>query len=362
MMTHTERLKAVVAGKKADRPAFVAWGPHFCLTDRYLDDFVKTTINYQNSYDFDFIKVMPNGMYFPEAFGQKLEPASNWFEETWRTTTKYLINDPHEWEKLKAPNIREGALAREIEAVKRICDYYQGTVPVLPTLFSPFVLMGEMTGGYCRQEIICAHFHYSEKYAKIGLEIVSEVNMKLAEAFVKAGADGFFLAYQGGLAGKLGKDLFEELIKPKDIETINLIRKDTWFNMAHVCNGNAEYFKWFLDYPVDAFNWADQHAGEMSLAEARKHTDKVLVGGLNHAISRPWSIEDKILLKDDLSGTNRDEIKKHLKEKALNAIKAAGPKVVVSGGCSWGLGALPRFHLYHEVMEEVGRELNGQKQ
>lgn len=355
-MTHTERLKAVTQGKTVDRPAFAAWGPHLCLSDRNLADFVKATIDYQTCFDFDFIKVMPNGMYFPEAFGQKLEPARHWFDETWRTTTKYLINHPVEWTKLKAPSLKEGPLAREIEAVKRICDHFQGDVPVLPTLFSPFELMGEMTGGYSRQEIICAHFKYSEQYARIGLDIVSEVNMQLADAFVEAGADGFFLAYQGGLAGKLGKELFEGIAKPKDIETIRHIQDKTWFNMAHVCNGNSEYFKWFLDYPVDAFNWADQHAGEMSLAEARTHTDKVLVGGLEHAATKPESIEDKILLHDDLWGSDRNVIKAHLKAKVKKTLADAGPKVVVSGGCSWGLGALPRFNLWHEVMDELGLE------
>ena len=75
MITHTQRVKAALEGKMLDRPAFAAWGPHMNLVDRNAKDFARATIDYQNAHHFDFIKVMPNGMYFPEAFGQKLKDA-----------------------------------------------------------------------------------------------------------------------------------------------------------------------------------------------------------------------------------------------------------------------------------------------
>ena len=75
-MTHKERLMAVKEGRKTDRPAFVAWGPHMNLVDRNAKDFTEATIAYQNTYQFDFIKLMPNGMYFTEDFGQMLDRKS----------------------------------------------------------------------------------------------------------------------------------------------------------------------------------------------------------------------------------------------------------------------------------------------
>ena len=239
MITHTQRVKAALEGKMLDRPAFAAWGPHMNLVDRNAKDFARATIDYQNTHHFDFIKVMPNGMYFPEAFGQKLKDADFILDETWQNVQVNAINDPHEWAKLKVPSMKEGVFAREIEAVKRIADYFQGDVPVLPTVFSPFIWMGEMTGGFFRQDTIVAHFKYSEKYARIGLEIVNETNELLMEEFVKAGADGFFLGYQAGMAGLMGKEMFEEYGKKYDIQNINKIKDKTWFNMAHICHGDA---------------------------------------------------------------------------------------------------------------------------
>ena len=71
---------------------------------------------------------------------------------------------------------------------------------------------------------IVAHFKYSEKYAKIGLDIVNETNEQLMEEFVKAGADGFFLGYQAGMAGLMGRDLFEAYGKKYDIQNIEKVR------------------------------------------------------------------------------------------------------------------------------------------
>lgn len=359
MITHKQRVQAALEGKILDRPAFAAWGPHMNLVDRNAKDFARATIDYQKAYNFDFIKVMPNGMYFPEAFGQKLKDADFILDETWQNVLVNRVNDPHEWTKLKAPSMKEGVFAREIEAVKRIADYFQGDVPILPTVFSPFIWMGEMTGGFFRQDTIVAHFKYSEKYAKVGLEIVSETNERLMEEFVKAGADGFFLGYQAGMAGLMGKEMFEEYGKKYDIHNINVIKDKTWFNMAHVCHGDAELSEWFLDYPVEAVNWADQDPAHHSMKEMRQLTDKVLVGGLNHSINGSYK-DLSIMVKSpsDLSGTNREEIKAHVKEKVLTALRDSGNKTIISGGCGWGIGSLPRFPLWEEVMEEVGVEIN----
>lgn len=359
MITHTQRIKATLEGKILDRPAFTAWGPHMNLVDRNAKDLAKATIDYQNINQFDFIKVMQNGLYFSEAFGQIIKPAEHILDETWQNTLVNAINDPHEWAKIKVPSMKEGVLAREIEAVKRICDYYQGDVPVLPTVFSPFIWMGEMTGGFFRQDIIVSHFKYSEKYAKIGIEVISETNEILMNEFIKAGAAGFFFGYQCGMAKLMGKEMFAEYAKKYDIHNIKSVEGKTWFNIAHICHGDAEHSEWFLDYPVEALNWADQHEGQHSLKEMRAITDKVLVGGLNHSINGNYKdLSIMVQSPSDLSGENRDETKARVKARVLQAMSDAGNKLIVSGGCGWGVGSVPRFGLWAEMMEEIGAEIN----
>ena len=262
--------------------------------------------------------------------------------------------------KAEGSGCKKGALGREVEACKRICDHFQGEVPVLPTIFSPFIWMGEMTGGYFRQETIVSHFIHSEKYCRPALEMITETNEKLMEAFLDAGASGFFFGYQCGMAKLMGKEMFEEFGKKYDIRNIEAVKNRTWFNMAHVCHGDAATSEWFLDYPVDAFNWSDQDPAMHSIGEMRNLTDKVLVGGLKHA--NEFGYRDpaaRYLPSDDFKGDDREIVKAHIKEKVCDALRQGGPKTVISGGCGWGEGSLPRFSLWREVMEEVGQEMGG---
>lgn len=361
MITHKQRLQAVLEGKVLDRPPVSLWGPHFNLEDRHAKDFALASINYQNSYDFDFIKVMPNGVYFTEAFGQEIRYSEHYQDDTWMNTVRYAINDPKEWAKIKVPDLKTGPLAREIEVVKRLSDYYQGDVPILPTIFSNIVWMGEMTGGHYHQEIIVSHFNEYEEYAKKGMEVVAETNERLMEAFVEAGADGFFLGYQMGMLEKMGEDMYAEYGHKYDLRNLGAVKEKTWFNLAHLCHGDKKDTEVFLDYPVQAFNWADTHAEHHSLGEMRKLTDKVLVGGLDHDLGSSGyegiGGGDAVQSGTDLSGADREKIKQTIRRRLAEGMKGAGPQYILSGGCGWDHNSPHRFSLIHEVLEEVAEEI-----
>lgn len=361
MITHRQRLQAALEGKLLDRPPCAMWGPHFNLEDRNVKDFTLATIQYQNNYDFDFIKVMPNGIYFTEDFGQVIRPSQSYTDDTWMNTVQYAILDPHDWAKIRVPDLKKGALAREIEVVKRLCDYYKGEVPVLPTIFSNVVWMCEMTAGHFHQEVIVSQFRNSEKYAKMGMEVVAETNERLMEAFVEAGADGFFLGYQMGLYEKMGKELYEECAEKYDLRNLEAVRGKTWFNLAHLCHGDRNDTDHFMEYPVQAFNWADTHREHRSLKEMREVTDKVLVGGLDHDLGSGGYLScfggAAAGGGTDLSGADREQVKARVRSRLETAMKAAGPKFVFSGGCGWSHDALHRFNLVREVIDETAEEI-----
>ncbi|MCX7976483.1 MAG: hypothetical protein N2646_05375, partial [Bellilinea sp.] len=56
--THRERLELCLAGEIADRPPFALWR-HFPVDDQSPDSLAAAITNFQNTYDFDFIKVTP---------------------------------------------------------------------------------------------------------------------------------------------------------------------------------------------------------------------------------------------------------------------------------------------------------------
>jgi uroporphyrinogen decarboxylase len=354
-MTHKERLLRAVKGEWLDKPCYTAWGPHYNLEDSNAKDLATAMINFQNANDFDFIKHMPSGMYLTESFGQKILSITDMNVDAWRNVEIFTISDPKQWLKLTPKKIAGNSLAREVECIKRINDYYHGEVPILPTVFSPFIWMGEMTGGFFRQELIVEHLKNHEAYVRKGLEVLEETVRDLMVAMVDAGAAGFFLGYQVGMAEKMGKDYFDEFERAPSFRIFDAVKGKTYFNMAHTCNGTAKYTEWFLDFPVDAINWADQGSEHYNMAEMRKRTDKVLVGGINNR-EEGRTHRDTGIPHDDFWGPDRQVVKDRLRKKVEAAITQAGNKLVLAGGCGFGWNAHHRFPVWHELMDEIAEE------
>ena len=340
-MLPTERLKAMIAGEKVDRPGVVCWG-HMPIEDRHTDDFVRETILYQERFGWEFIKMMYNGFYFTEAFGQEIRWPINYAQTPF--VTKYVINDPHEWLKLKPADVKSGSFAREMEATKRVLDHFKGTVPVLPTIFSPITWAQELCAGYYRPHVIGAQIQYSPKELKAGIEVIAETNMRWAEELVKAGCDGFFYAQQLANEGYMTTEQFREFGKKYDLDFFNEFGSKTWFNMLHMHGSNLMVDE-LVDYPVQALNWDDRMTGEgvkvPTLREVRAKTDKILIGGIDQ--------------EHDFYETDRSKLKDFLRARVADAIDQAGAeKLIVGPGC-----VVPpdvpkyRMNVLCEVMEEL---------
>jgi len=95
---------------------------------------------------------------------------------------------------------------------------------------------------------------------------------------------------------------------------LNAFKDKSQFTMMHICGKNLMWDE-FLDYDVHAYNW-DDRATAPSLAEARRKTDRCLIGG----------IEKMGVLR---TGTAAD-----VTAEAKDAIASAGAKkLIVAPGC-----------------------------
>ncbi len=359
-MTHTQRLQAAVAGEHLDRPCAAFWGPHLNFEELDARDLAYAMIANQEAYQWDFMKFDFSGMYFPEAFGQKIPAPLHADMQAWLNVEEWRINHAKDWLTLRPLQVKDSAVfTRNVEAVKRVCDHYQGDMPVLPTVFSPVSMAGEFVAGYFDQDKLVKMFEYDTKEVEYGLQVIEETLVNLMEAYVDAGAAGFFIGMQNGLDEKLGYDLFKKYEFDGTARIVNAVKDKTWFNMAHLCNGSGtekdvEAVEWCLDLPVTAFNYADTWDSMPSFADLRKKTDKVLVGGIMHTRGPLDRIAMNSAHGNDFSGANRVLIKKQLRHRVEEAIAGAGDKLVIAGGC--GCYEPHRFPVLDEVLEEIGAE------
>ena len=337
-MTATERIRAMVEGKPVDRPGVSAW-KHFYLEDRHPVDFVKRTCEFQESNDWDFIKVSYNGYLMPEAFGAEIawSPDSN----TFPTMIKHNANHPSDWTRLRPASVKDGALRREIDATARMVEHFKGEVPILPTIFSPLTAAQEMSCGWLNPWPVMADIQYSPNELHQGLETIAETTMRFLEELVKVGIDGVFFATQLACYNRTTKEQYDEFGRKYDLQVLDSIKDKTWFNMIHIHGADQLFFDEIEDYPVQAFNWEDINSN-ISMGYARAHSDKILCGGIEHV--------------HDLYEPDRDALKEKLRQRVKAAVQAAGKdRLIIGPGCVVPTD-VPEYRLtvLKEVVEELG--------
>src|SRR5258708_32825511 len=96
MTTHKERIQACIQGEVIDRPPVALWR-QFPIDDQSPGTLAKATFNFQQTYDFDLVKVTPASSFCVRDWG--VEDEWHGHTEGIRQYTKRVINNPQDWEK-----------------------------------------------------------------------------------------------------------------------------------------------------------------------------------------------------------------------------------------------------------------------
>ena len=104
-MGKRERLEATFAGEVVDRPAAALWR-HWPVDDLHGEELARATLNFQQTYDFDFIKVTPNSNYCVAGYGAQIRWEGS--EEGTYVWGRRVIQTVDDWAKLRPLNPRLG--------------------------------------------------------------------------------------------------------------------------------------------------------------------------------------------------------------------------------------------------------------
>ncbi|MBQ7920447.1 MAG: hypothetical protein IJ324_10975 [Lachnospiraceae bacterium] len=288
MSTGTERIKALIAGKPLDQYINAATWMHVPAIDRDPDAFAEGIINYAEEYGSDIVKVQLNAAYLAEAYGEKIEFFENpplKFQKVKKLyeVKEHVVKGINDLAKIDILDVHNNpVIQRDVKAVKKIIDHYQGAKPVLPTLFSSLTWLEVLTEGGLTavKELIAKDKNAVHK----ALQNLNEVNKRIVDEYVAVGADGFFFATAFTSPHVVTESEFEEFSRQYDLDVLEHIHKKTWFNMLHI-HGNADlYIEKLVEYPVEAINWENATFGVdkahlTSAAKLRSLTDKILIGG-----------------------------------------------------------------------------------
>ncbi len=218
------------------------------------------------------------------------------------------IDEPADFRRLGKVDLAGTSMAPAIGGVRELRELVGPDVHLVCTIFGPYATVDKLSG---RRG---AEFAAADADSiREGLKAIAENLAHFSREVVKAGADGVFMSVQAS-KGVLPEGLYPALFRPFDLEICNAVKNEP-FNILHICGDEIDFDN-FLDYPFQAFNWADRTAGP-SLAEARSKTDRCLIGGVAH-----WEFAVSATLEE-------------LQAQVRDAIAQAGrERYIVGGGCA----------------------------
>lgn len=312
-MKPKERIEYLLEGKALDKPAINLW-KHFPPYDENPKDLVKKIIQFQERFNWDFVKVTYQGLYSIQDFGSKIkwpERDSNWPNTCSNvgSVSEYSIKNLEDWKNLKTLSMEQGAMADAILTAKEVVTKFKKDAPVVVTVFNPLTTAMKMSG-----DRMLSDMRQDPEIFKKGLDVILETTIDFVKELVKIGADGIFFASQLGSYDKMSEQEYEEFGLPYDMQILDVVKDKMWFNIMHM-HGKEPMFELFEKYPVQAINWHDRLV-DISLKDGRKKSNKILIGGID---------EFKIL-----NEANEEELMKHI-EDALNQVE--DKRLILGPGC-----------------------------
>lgn len=327
-MNKAERVKAVLAGHKPDRPPVSFWY-HFGPKQVSGKMAVDAHLAHLEKFDLDFLKVM-NDTGYPRDTG--------------------LIEKVDDLADLRVHSPDSPPLAAQLALIEALAKRLKGHVLLTTTVFNAWaVLRGllEMPKTYhappvmslerdVRDERLADMLQADRPAVGEALRKIGETLAGFARACIEAGADGIFLSVRDDWVdtGRNGPGTYDKLVTPTDRAILEAAAAGT-FNMLHAC-GKPLAFDRFAKYPnVHAINWADRLTGP-SIAEVKGWVKPAIAGGVDN-------------LRTLRTGSPED-----VGNEVRDALQQAGDRaILVTPGCTFDPDAVPESNL--RAMVEAAR-------
>lgn len=284
-ITHRTRLETCLVDGPIDRPPVALWR-HFPVDDQSPQELAAAHLDFQKSYDFDFIKVTPASSYAIKDWGA---------EDEWRGAiegtrdyTRRVIQKPEDWTKLPVLDPGKGHLADQLECLRLIIKESGSETPVIQTIFNPLSQAKNLVGG----ENLLVHLRQFPEETHTGLRIIADSTQRFIEATRRIGIAGIFYAVQHARYDMLSVEEYEIFGHAYDVIVLEPAQ-DYWFNLLHL-HGKEIMFDRFIDYPVVAVNWHDQDTPP-SLSEGKEKFPGVVCGGLQRWDTMVMGTPDQVI-------------------------------------------------------------------
>ena len=317
-MNKTERIKAALRGEAVDRVPINLW-MHFSAVDQDPRSLAETQVAFANKYDYDFIKLMPFGLYGVQDYGVKVRIFNQ--INLPPVVDDYGIHDAGDWERILALPGYYGTYGKQAQLARYAVRLAKKNLPVVQTIFSPLTTARKLAG-----DRILLDMKENPALFKQALQAITQTTINFVNANLEEGVNGFFFASQCSNYDFLTVEEYREFGEFYDLQVIGAYKDQTFFNIAHL-HGDNGMFALIANYPVNCINWHDRWSSP-SLAGARAITNKCLLGGIREA---PYYDADGKRIRGSLLNDGTvDEVERHVRE-AIDSVGGRG--LILGPGC-----------------------------
>ncbi len=271
-MTKKERIEKALKGEEIDRVPISVWR-HFPGKDLTAQAQINSIVQFQERYDWDFVKLMYRNNFLLQDWGLISDEVQHPYG--FYLPKEYAIRSVGDWSKLKPLSTTSKTFAETIEVTQGVSEKIDDEIFRIATVFCPLMIARQLAGDNLLRETM----RTKPDLLHNALEMISQTLSSFVSEVLKNGANGLFFATQSNVENFLTSAEYAEYGHPYNLKLLESFKDLSHFTLLHVCKKNPRFVE-FAHYPVHAINWDDQTT-KPSLAEARRLTDKCLVGGIN---------------------------------------------------------------------------------
>lgn len=271
-MDKTTRLKRTIAGDETDRPPLAVYR-HWPGDDLRAVDLAKALVQFQHTYDWDFIVVAPPINYTVADYG---------VQDVWkgelsgqRHITRYPIQRSLQWTELRALDPSRGVLSKQLACIESLQTLLSADTPIILQVLSPLTMAIQLASA----RILLRHMRTQPERLKSGLNALTETVLQFISAVQRTSAVGIHYVVSGADFTLMHQDEYGVFGAPYDWTVLENLPDRYWLNVVEV-RAVAPMVRYVSAYPVQVLSWDDQDAGP-ALETLRSDFKGALWGGIS---------------------------------------------------------------------------------
>jgi uroporphyrinogen decarboxylase len=167
-----------------------------------------------------------------------------------------------------------GALGRQQDALRLICDEFGEEVPVIQTIYSPLAQAEYIAG----KDTLIRHMRTQPDRVHSGLSILTDSTLRFIESLKRLPIAGIYFTIQHASYTVFSEDEYKIFGLPYDRKILEILPAKWWLNVTHL-QGDLPMFKFAHELKAQVINWHDQKS-EPNLAQGKTLFEGAMCGGL----------------------------------------------------------------------------------